>query len=121
MGDMEINDGESIQKNEIILGGDVNIPEKEHQIPKEVLEKLDKTIFFSASAARSKTDSVYKKKIEVQMLEIYNLINEAINEGKYAVENIALTDGEKRFLQGKGYNISYTGTFNNTSKYKIYW
>lgn len=90
-------------------------------VPKEVLEGLDKTIFFSAAAAKQKTNAVYKKRVEVQMLKIYNLINDAINSGLYAIEGIELTDGEWRFLKNKGFGVSYLGQSNSKNKYKIYW
>lgn len=90
-------------------------------VPKEVLEGLDKTIFFSAAAAKQKTNTVYKKRVEVQMLKIYNLINDAINSGLYVIEGVELTDGEKRFLQTKGFGVAFMGQSNGKNKYKIYW
>lgn len=91
------------------------------EVPKEILEGLDKTIFFSAAAAKQKTNAVYKKRVEVQMLKIYNLINDAINSGLYVIESVELTDGECRFLKNKGFSVVYMGQLNGKNKYKIYW
>ena len=124
MGDMEIIDGGGTIENvnDIAIGGGDQAPKEEKEtLNKEIIDKLDKTIFFSASAAKTKTDSVYKKKIEVQMLAIYNRINEAINNGAYYIDEISLTDGERKFLQSKGYGVTYLGTSNGKYKYKVYW
>ena len=49
----------------------------------ELLSKLEKEIFFTASSAKNKTTAVIKKNLEVQMLSVYRDINNAINQGKY--------------------------------------
>lgn len=96
--------------------------ENKENIPVEISDSLDKTIFFSVSEAKKRTNAVHKKRLEVQMLPVYNAINEAINDGKYSVDEIKLTDAQRVFLINKNFGVSYqkTDSYRN-AYYKIYW
>ena len=97
---------------------------EENKFLTEAIEKLDKEIFFTASSAKSKTLAVHKKKLEVDMLPIYQKINEAINAGKYTIEAV-LTSEQKDFLYAKNFRITWNGssTYNGITKYNciVYW
>lgn len=71
----------------------------------EAIDKLDKEIFFTASMAKSKTIAVHKKKLEVEMLPIYQEINKAISAGKYSVF-LKITKDQRNFLASKNFNVS---------------
>ena len=91
-------------------------------IPEEIADSMDKTIFFSVSDAKKRTNAIHRKRLEVEMLPIYNIINEAINNGKYNVEEIKLSESQKMFLVNKNFGTSYKRTDGyGNSYYKIYW
>ncbi len=81
------------------------------EIPSEVINEMDKEIFFSAAAAKKKTLSVYKKRLEVSMLPIYQKINEAIAEGKYSIQ-IDISTDERNFLISKNFRTNALSSFN---------
>lgn len=91
-------------------------------IPSEIADSMDKTIFFSVSEAKKRTNTIHKKRLEVEMLPIYSVINEAINNGKYNVDEIKLTESQKLFLVNKNFGVSYkrADSYGN-GFYKIYW
>lgn len=92
-------------------------------IPIEIVaDSMDKTIFFSVSEAKKRTNTIHKKRLEVEMLPIYSVINEAINNGKYNVDEIKLTESQKLFLVNKNFGVSYkrADSYGN-GFYKIYW
>ena len=87
----------------------------------EIVDSLDKNIFFSVSEAKKRTNLIYKKKLEVDMLPIYNAINEEINKGNYHVE-LKLTDAQKSFLINKNFGVVYLKTDGYKNSYfKVYW
>lgn len=94
------------------------------EIPSEVINEMDKEIFFSAAAAKKKTLSVYKKRLEVSMLPIYQKINEAIAEGKYSIQT-DITEDERKFLVSKNFRTNALTSFNRNGVQiytcKIYW
>jgi len=94
------------------------------EIPSEVINEMDKEIFFTASTARKKTLSVHKKRLEVKMLPIYQKINDAIAEGKYSIQ-MDLTKDERNFLLSKNFRTTATSSFtrNGEPAYtcNIYW
>lgn len=71
----------------------------------EAIDKLDKEIFFTAAMAKNKTIAVHKKKLEVEMLPIYQEINKAISAGKYSVF-LKITQDQRNFLASKNFNVS---------------
>ena len=94
------------------------------EIPSEVINELDKEIFFSAAMARKKTLSVHKKRLEVSMLPIYQKINDAIAEGKYSIQ-LNLSKDERNFLSNKNFRTSATSSFTKNGEQfytcDIYW
>lgn len=87
----------------------------------ELLSKLDKEIFFTASSAKNKTIAVIKKNLEVQMLSVYRDINNAINQGKYNL-SIEISKLQADFLHAKGFRLTYNRNLGNDKGiYTIYW
>lgn len=90
----------------------------------EAIEKMDKEIFFSVASAKSKTIAVHKKRLEVEMLPIYQQINTAISQGKYEII-LKLTRDQRNFLANKNFGCSSLGssTVNGETVYtmKISW
>ena len=87
----------------------------------ELLSKLDKEIFFTASSAKNKTNAVIKKTLEVQMLTVYRDINNAINQGKYKLQ-IEISKLQADFLHDKGFRLTYERNLGNEKGiYTIYW
>ena len=87
----------------------------------ELLSKLDKEIFFTASSAKNKTNAVIKKTLEVQMLTVYRDINNAINQGKYKLQ-IEISKLQPDFLHTKGFRLTYERNLGNDKGiYTIYW
>ena len=87
----------------------------------ELLSKLDKEIFFTASSAKNKTIAVIKKNLEVQMLSVYRDINNAINQGKYNLST-EISKLQADFLHAKGFRLTYNRNLGNDKGiYTIYW
>ncbi len=87
----------------------------------ELLSKMDKEIFFTASSAKNKTSAVIKKNLEVQMLTVYRDINNAINLGKYNLK-LEISKLQADFLRVKGFRLSYDrNTGEDRGYYTIYW
>lgn len=97
---------------------DIN-KEDTSQIPTEVMNEMDKEIFFTASMAKKKTSSVYKKKLEVSMLTIYQKINEAIAEGKYTI-NLNISSDEIGFLRNKNFRVITNSTLKMNGGETVY-
>ena len=90
--------------------------------PIEIADSMDKTIFFSVSEAKKRTSTIHKKRLEVEMLPIYNTINEAINNGKYSIENVKMTVSQKAFLVNKNFGVYYQKSdTSGNDYYKISW
>ena len=87
----------------------------------ELLSKMDKEIFFTASSAKKKTSAVIKKYLEVHMLTVYRDINNAINMGKYSLK-LEISKLQADFLRAKGFRLSYDrSTGEDKGYYTIYW
>lgn len=101
---------------------DENKPKEniEEQKIDEIINDLDKDIFFSVGIAKKKTNAVLKKRIEVSMLPIYDKINAAINAGYFMVECV-LTPDQKNFLTKRNFWVSGIRTDNGRTTYKIRW
>lgn len=92
------------------------------QTTPELVEDLDKSIFFSVSEAKRKTKAVRKKILETKMLPIYTVINETINKGNYKIDNIILTESQKLFLEQKNFMIYFINKDNSSNNhYSIKW
>ena len=113
-----------MEENILENAGIENADDK-HTPPKELLneaiDKMDKEIFFSASQARTKTTAVHKKKLECEMLPIYQKINEAISKGEYRIW-IKLSKDQRNFLSNKNFNISLKNNVDgNVYECLLYW
>ena len=87
----------------------------------ELLSKMDKEIFFTASSAKNKTSAVIKKNLEVQMLTVYRDINNAINMGKYNLR-LEISKLQAGFLRAKGFRLDCDGNSHaDKNIYTIYW
>ena len=113
---MEITEGLPLEEK--------NEKNENSTILSEAIGKLDKEIFFSASMAKNKTIAVHKKRLEVEMLPIYEQINAAISKGEYQI-CVRLTSDQKEFLYNKNFRMSIISseTSNNKTIYKcnLYW
>lgn len=112
----------------------VDVEEQKHQEPKkeeeksvlyEAIDKLDKDIFFTATSAKNKTVAVHKKRLEVEMLPIYQKINGAISNGQYEIDNIELSKSQREFLKAKNFGVGLKTSTNPSNgdvyRCKIYW
>lgn len=95
------------------------VDESQNEI-NEIAKLLDKDMFFSATVANKKTNAVHKKRLEVQMLEVYKEINNAINAGEYSI-TLWLTRDQQNFLSNKNFRLSALEKGSNKVKYQIYW
>ena len=77
----------------------------ETKVLSEAVDQMDKEIFFTAAMAKKKTVSVHKKKLEVEMLPIYQEINKAISAGQYSVF-LKITKDQRNFLTSKNFYVS---------------
>jgi hypothetical protein len=78
---------------------------EQQEIITEVAKSMDKEIFFTAATARKKSNAVHQKRLEVEMLPIYQKINDAINAGEYYIE-MQLNAEEKSFLYDKNFSVT---------------
>ena len=111
-----------VDKNPIEEQKDIEVEEqKDGGQFAELLSKMDKEIFFTASSAKNKTSAVIKKNLEVQMLTVYRDINNAINLGKYNLK-LEISKLQADFLRAKGFRLSYDrSTGDDKGYYTIYW
>lgn len=113
------NQNKDIEKD--VVQEEPKIPEDTAQFFAEAVDKMDKEIFFTAGVAKNKTTSIIKKRLEVEMVDVYEKINTAIAAGKYKLIDIKLTQDQANFLRRKNFNCTYLRTNGDYSEYNIFW